>query len=292
MIIRRYNKAILYSSPTMDGYTYNYWLSASGVRSEFKTWYPLWLVTILPITLVFLPVSIWVYVAGMKDAAVEAKKWIPNRRRVGCQHLKWFTKESSGKLVELVSSFLKASKHVPVWALTGTKTHRIFIALIRGGRESLGLSKLYLIIRADEYDTILDAFAYKQFISPYENQKRLELDSVTRKFLAQLRAMLINQVNAIPDPQLISLQSERSDNDDAAESLKQLKAIVRDSKPHDFLDKLFWTIVDIPIGARMTKPAVRNYTMDRILFRQMFRFFSGILVLGLIYVVIAWVFGL
>jgi hypothetical protein len=287
MIKGNRSKALLYSSPEMKGETYKYWLRMSGLQFGLLQLFPIAFLFLYPINLFFFPVFVWVFIAAMKDASLIARSWIPNINRFGCEHLKWDSQNSMENAYEEIASFIRNDRRIVSWGVSETKRKIIVVALISGGRDSLGYTKFYAILRGDRDATVIDVYTYKRFISPLEALRAPVIDSMSKALLSELGDFLKEEVRAIKDahPSEYRPHKHRLGAEDKPSSSSRIGP--RDKLNKDLLDTIYWNCVAFFYPKELRHPTQIRLISERVYARMLMRFLAGTVIYGLIAIVIA-----
>jgi hypothetical protein len=115
-----------------------------------------------------------------------AKQWRPNLQRHG---LKRYHLLSSGGLEELLSQIKKIvaeNKNAIVMREVRFRNAAFVCMLIRGGTESIGLTKLIVLLKAEPAGLWIDVQAYKRYLAPGEPDENPTLDSATYCLIEKL----------------------------------------------------------------------------------------------------------
>ena len=167
----------------MTGYTAKYWRFVTGTSEMFLICY---LVGIFISPMLLFTFLTWL----LSRRAYQAwqASWQANTHREGLSGESWNVNKKMESVVELVESVLAIEKRVWGYGRSRLRDIAFFIALVRGGNESCGMSKLYILVR-DLGDEGVDVAVrgFKRFLAPYEEGKQVTLDSSTRRLILTLR---------------------------------------------------------------------------------------------------------
>jgi len=167
----------------MTGYTAKYWRFVTGTSEMFLICY---LIGIFIFPMLLFTFLTWL----LSRRAYQAwqASWRVNAHREGLSGKRWKVSKKLEPVCDHVESVLAGEKRVWGYGCSRFRDLAFFIALVRGGNESCGMSKLHVLVRdlSDEGVEVA-ACGFKRFLAPYEEGRQVALDSSTRRLILTLK---------------------------------------------------------------------------------------------------------
>jgi hypothetical protein len=267
----RWARRMFWSAPEMSGETFKYWVSQAGAgRVQFGCW------ALAPPFLFLLPILGWAISQQTKDLCRIAKTWRPNISRAGLRKRLWHIGLGCGQAMEIVRKTIGQDPSVLFWTSKNCGRSWFITALIKGGKESMGLSRLYITARESNDGCDIVLYGYKQFISPIESPEYPGLDAATLGVMAYISSCMKMQPGGTETPIAGQPSPEEAEKERAAHLHKGPP--LPEHMLNDRLDRAHWAVESFMRWAEIKPTNMQSYLVGRLSFRFIARFFTVLLV--------------